>query len=256
MRKIIVDIGHGVDTYPPSKGIGDFAEFTFNNAVGKLAKELAEINGLEVILTQPLEAKEVPLRDRINNINRSGAELCISIHANAGPSTAQGHEFWYWYNKTDSKKLATFADTNAIALLTNKRRGIRESEYKNYNFGILRETKIPTIIAEFGFFTNQQELKLLQSVDFQIQCAKVIVKTACDFLQIPFSSVIKSREQEIEIKKKKEIEAWKIKGLKELHEAGLVNDFDEWAAKIDENSPNWLTFALMNNIYQELKKKK
>lgn len=42
--------------------------------------------------------------------------------------------------------------------------------------------------------------------------------------------------------------AWKYVALQELCDAGIVQDYEGWKAKIDENAPNWLVFILMNKI--------
>lgn len=246
--KLCIDIGHGRNTYPPSKGIGDFAEWEFNNAVGEMAKELAEVNGFEVYLTQPIDQNEVYLRDRINRVNAEKVDLGISIHANAsGESTAQGHEFWYWSTSQQGKKLATILDTNAIALLPNKRRGLKISATGTpYNFGILRETKAPFALCEFGFFTNPNELKLLRDDNFRRLCAKVVVKSACDFVGRPFRTLPEPP--------KPSLSPWKTRGLEELNEAGFVTDINYWMNRLDDNAPVWMVYAMVNNIYQQLKK--
>ena len=247
---ICLDIGHGVDTYPPSKGIGDFAEFSFNNAVGKIAKDLAEINGFDVYLSQPFDSKNVDLNERIANINRAKPVLGVSIHANAGVSSASGHEFWHWHSSDQSRKLASIMDANAIALLPNKRRGLRQSEPReNVNFGILRATNMPFVIGEFGFFTNPEDLELLKSPDFHYQCAKVIVKSICDYLGRSFKLFPDS-----ENKQTIQIQSWKVTPLKALNEAGIVNDFHGWVTKLDEPAPNWLVFAMTNRLLEEIKK--
>ncbi len=252
MTRICIDIGHGSNTYPPSKGIGDFAEWSFNNAVGRLAKELAEVNGFTVYLSQPLNEKEVPLETRINRINKTVCEVGFSIHANyATNPSASGHEFWYWHTNEQGRKLASIADANAIALLPNKRRGLKESKPSTpYDFGILRRTKMPFVLGEFGFYSNPEDLKLLKSEQFQMLCAKVVVKTICDYFGKPFRTLPQSN-----VTPPKQIPAWKVEPLQRLYKDGLVNDYNDWLLKLDEAAPNWLVFTMIDRLNQELKKK-
>lgn len=250
--KVCIDIGHGSDSYPPSKGIGDFAEWEFNNAVGKMAKELAEINGFEVYLSQPLDSKNKGLNPRIEAINKSKVEFGISIHANAGISTANGHEFWHWHTSTTSKKLASIMDANALALLPNARRGLKASTPRpNVNFGILRSTKMPFVLAEFGFFTNPEDLKLLRSEEFRKKCSRVVVKTMCDFVGKTMRVFPESAKVE-PIK----IPSWKVAPLQALSDAGIITEYHNWVLKLDEPAPNWLVFAMTNAILEELKNQK
>lgn len=252
MTRICIDIGHGSNTYPPSKGIGNFAEWSFNNAVGRIAKELAEVNGFSVYLSQPLNETEVPLNRRISNINKTICEAGISIHANYASNTqASGHEFWYWHTSEQSRKLATLADANAIALLPNKRRGLKQSTTKpSENFGILRATKMPFTLCEFGFYSNDSDLKLLKSEQFQILCAKVVVKTLCDYFGKPFRTIPQGN-----VTPPKQIPQWKVEPLQRLYKDGLIHDYHDWLLKLDDNAPNWLIFTLIDRLNQELKKK-
>ncbi len=254
MPKICIDIGHGSNTYPPSKGVGDFAEWSFNNAVGKITKDLAEVNGFEVFLTQPFDSPNVKLNRRIEQVNTSGCDIGFSIHANASNNkSVTGHEFWYWHSKEYARKLATIMDANAIALLPNKRRGLKVSQpRKHINFGILRATRMPFVLAEFGFFTNETEREeLLKSPEFQKQCAKVIVKSACDYFGKQFIMFPKTT-----IKEPIKVPKWKAEPLQELHDTGYVNDVMGWLEKIDETAPNWLVFIMVNRLRKDIEKLK
>lgn len=120
----------------------------------------------------------------------------------------------------------------------------------NENFGILRATKIPFVLGELGFFTNPEEQNLLKSVKFQMLCAKVVVKTMCDyfgqeFRTLPFSKVVPPTK----------IPQWKATPLQNLAKDGLVNDFESWLLKLDEPAPNWLVFTLIDRLNQQIKQK-
>ncbi|MDD4000902.1 MAG: N-acetylmuramoyl-L-alanine amidase, partial [Bacilli bacterium] len=73
MHSIIIDIGHGIDT--EGKGVPQLREFDFNQAVAKYVIELAKLNDINVILTQPFNSNAVPLSQRTKIINNSNAEL-------------------------------------------------------------------------------------------------------------------------------------------------------------------------------------
>lgn len=251
-HKVCIDIGHGINTYPPSKGTGDFAEFTFNNAVGKKAKELAEINGFEVMLTQPFDSDEIPLYERTAKIKVDGCDMGISIHANASSNTAvSGHEFWYWHTRDSSMRLATILDANSIALLPNKRRGLKISKPRTgINFAMCREPKMPFVIGEFGFFTNEYEREnLLKDEAFQYKCAKVIVKSFCDYAKKPFTVFDYRAKEPVKIPQ------WKLEGLQNLFKDGFVKDYEGWLDKLDEPAPTWMVFTVLDRLNQELKKK-
>lgn len=186
-KKIILDIGHGIDTI--GKGVPELKEFNFNQAVVKYATELAKINNINVILTQPFDGKEVPLSERTRIANSSNAKLLISIHADySANKNINGHWAFYWHNKLESKKLAEIWNKYAKDILPNPNRGICPSEPNFWtNFHMVREIKtMPSILVEHGFMSNIEDLKLLKTEEFRKLCAEVIIRTVCEYLDIPF----------------------------------------------------------------------
>lgn len=223
MIKIALDIGHGIDTYPPNKGIGDFAEFEFNNAVVKLAKPLAELNGFEVYLPQPFDSQEVDLNTRCKNIRANKCKLVISTHANAGSPLAHGREVWYWQDDLKAKRLASLWLNNSSSL-GNSNRGAKISSYiKGQNFGMLRNNSsygIPAIITESAFFTNKHEREnLLKNDDFLLECAVATVKTACDYFGVQFVQKVKQEGNSWSIDARKWAKKNKISDCTRLNES-------------------------------------
>ena len=205
MNKIRVgfDIGHGKDTYPPSKGIGDFAEWEFNNAVVKYAIPLAEYNNFEVLLTQPLDSNVVNLTQRINNINtehkKNPIKLLMSFHADYNDNlNAKGHWCFYWHTSTNGKRLAEIWMKYADEILSNPSRGLMQSKPNEWtNFAINRDTLMPTALMEHAFYSNTNDLKLLKSDEFRKQCAIVAVKTICEYCGVEYKEMkeeIKSQQ--------------------------------------------------------------
>jgi N-acetylmuramoyl-L-alanine amidase len=188
--RIALDCGHGKDTWTihHSKGIGDFAEYDFNNQVGKYVVEFGKKYDFEFIITQPFDNNDVSLTDRSNLVKKEKADILVSIHANyADNNKIKGHSVYYWYTNSLSKKLAEIWKTNADHMLPNKQwnQGIFESKLNYWtNFHILREIHIPAILIESAFFSNSEELQLLKSDEFRRLCAMCIVKTLCDYFGI------------------------------------------------------------------------
>jgi N-acetylmuramoyl-L-alanine amidase len=200
--RISFDIGHGKNTYPPSKGIGNFAEWEFNNAVVKYAIPLAEYNNFEVLLTQPLDSDVVNLTQRINNINaehkKNPIKLLMSFHADFNENlNAKGHWCFYWHTSTNGKKLATIWMKYADEILPNPSRGLMQSKPNEWtNFAINRDTDMPTALMEHAFYSSSDDLKLLKSDDFRKQCAIVAVKTICEYCGVEYKEMKTEVKQE------------------------------------------------------------
>ena len=171
---VALDAGHGIDTYPPDKGVPTMPEFEFNSRVVELAKPMIEGLGHKVLLTQPLNGTDVPLHQRTSKANREGVDILLSFHADANTNTnARGHWAFYWHTSTQGKRLADIW-SNALSETTGTRhRGNQPSRRGHWtNFHMVRETNMPAVLMEHGFMTNPQDLKLLKSESFRHLCAE------------------------------------------------------------------------------------
>ena len=185
-----LDTGHGVNTYPPDKGVPSMPEFEFNNAVAKIAKPLMEKHGIRVVMAQPFDANDVPLRNRTNLYNREKVDIVMSIHADASSNPA-ANGFWsfHWHTSNDGRRLAE-AWTNELNKQNNIRfRSMQESRRGSWtNFHILRETNMPAVLMEHGFMTNSSDLKHLRSDEYRQFAGEAMAKAACRYFGIEYNS--------------------------------------------------------------------
>lgn len=179
--RVVIDIGHGSDTFPEGRGKGirfpdgrTFAEHDFNSRVGKALKILLEEQNIEVLLTQDPFETDVRLTDRISFVNtehrKSPIACLVSIHANASNNaSANGFGVFHWTTSSLGKELAENWDREARSLFPLKPwgNGIWVSETGSWsNFGILRSTLPPAILTESFFFTNREELEKCDTPEF------------------------------------------------------------------------------------------
>lgn len=167
MAKIGLDIGHGVNTFPPNKGVyrggKGYAEHSFNAQLGKRIKELLEANGHTVIMGQQPNKKDVPLTTRTNLYNREKVDIVVSLHANAGASSAEGRCVFYWGTSSKGKKLAgLIRDEIRNAGYSLHGNGLHAGEIGEWtNLHITRETNMPAVLIEHGFMTNKNDFELI-----------------------------------------------------------------------------------------------
>jgi len=128
-----------------------------------MEKEL-ERCGFSVLQTAP-EETDTPLSVRAKRANDAGADLYISIHANAfgsGWNDANGVESWIYSKKyKDTLDAAQKIQSEVIKETGLKDRGIKES---GNSLGILRDTKMSAVLVECGFMTNPQEAAMLNPI--------------------------------------------------------------------------------------------
>jgi len=196
MAELHDDIGHGRNTYPPSKGVPGLPEFEFNSAVGQETKRLLS-GKLSTYEAQPFNGNDVPLGTRTNLYNarwrKDKTAIGISSHANAGTKDARGIGVFYWHSSPEAKKLAEiiideykkeFPDRNKYPIWGN---GLFPSVPGTWtDLHMCRETAGVFVLVEWEFMTNAESLKLLKSADYRKRCARVKAKSACRWYGIKF----------------------------------------------------------------------
>lgn len=181
--KIAIDDGHGSETSgkrtPTFPDGSVMKENEFNRAVADyLERELKE-QGFTPVQVAP-ESYDVPLNIRTQRANQYGADLYISIHANAagtGWGSANGIETFIHPNAdAETQRLAGCVHREMIAATGRKDRGVKRSD-----FYVLRKTQMPAVLVECGFMTNMEEAKLLKGDEYRRKCAEAICRGVCAF---------------------------------------------------------------------------
>ncbi|WP_431801968.1 N-acetylmuramoyl-L-alanine amidase CwlD [Halobacillus andaensis] len=117
--------------------------------------------------------KAEDIRNRIDIINDSDADLYVSMHLNASTSSGwRGAQTFFNPNKEDSKRLAKTVQDEIRDNLENTNRkpaGLR-------NIYILKHADPPGVLVEGGFLSNPQERELLESEDYQRKVAASIYR--------------------------------------------------------------------------------
>ena len=183
---VCLDAGHGKETAGKRAFDESFFEYEFNRDVTARIKALLEARGVQVILTAPTDA-DVSLSRRCAIANQAGADIVVSIHANAFGTTWNDARGWVIYHNTGSKKGEQLAEAiwrESIPYLGLRDRGIADA-----NFTILADTIAPAVLVEHGFYTNRTELAMLKTNDFRERCAVADTKGILRYLGVPWSDI-------------------------------------------------------------------
>ena len=174
--KILIDNGHGQSTPGKRSPDGRFLEFQFNRTIAKQIVDDLRDRGYDAELLVP-EDDDIPLKDRCKRVNdivaREGKQnvILISIHANA---FGNGKEWtspsgWSVYTSKGQTKADDLAEQLAKAAIKNlpqmKMRAEKSDGDLDYeeNFYILKHTDCPAVLTENGFYTNKEDLAILES---------------------------------------------------------------------------------------------
>lgn len=181
-RVIVVDPGHGgVD--PGATGYNGITEKEIVLQVAKRLSSLLNHAGAKVIMTRDSDKdlsgpgsgslsarKKEDLTKRVQLANEGRADLYISVHVNAFPSSRwSGAQTFYQRNQQEGKKLAESIQSELIRILGNTTR-----EAKAEDFFTTRNTKMAGVIVEIGFLSNPREAKLMTNAAYQRKLAYAI----------------------------------------------------------------------------------
>ncbi len=169
----ILDNGHGVDTpgkrSPMLTDNRQFLEYRFNREVVTMMMSMLETAGFRAHQLVP-EQEDVPLSTRVaraNKLNQTNICVLVAVHSNAYGdgsrfSVPRGIETYYHESSNAGKRIAEMFQENLIQVTGWRNRGIRRG-----NFQIIRETTMPAILTENGFYTNREQLEYLLDSDWR-----------------------------------------------------------------------------------------
>ena len=208
--RIVIDAGHG-GRDPGAQGPGyTEAALTLDIAL-RLERLLAKEPGVEVVLTRRTD-EYVGLQERTEIANREGADLFLSIHANASRNRAARGVESYLLNfastpdaaavaarenasstltmshlndlvkqialnsKLDeSRDLARHVQSAMVRKLKASNQQVRDLGVKQAPFVVLVGASMPSVLVEVSFLTHKQEGRLLGTGAYRQRIAEALL---------------------------------------------------------------------------------
>jgi N-acetylmuramoyl-L-alanine amidase len=209
VARVVIDAGHGGhDPGAQSNGVSE-SELVLDVAL-RVEQLLAEQPGVEVVLTRRTD-EFIPLEERTAIANREGADLFLSIHANASRQPAARGIETYFLNfatnpdaeavaarenatsgqtmghlpelvKTialnnkvkESHELASIVQTSMMRRLRAQNKSLRDLGVKQAPFVVLIGAQMPSVLAEISFLTNKPEASLLRQSSYRQRIAQAL----------------------------------------------------------------------------------
>ncbi|GAV22186.1 N-acetylmuramoyl-L-alanine amidase [Carboxydothermus pertinax] len=169
-KSIVLDAGHGGKD-PGAVGAFGIKEKDVTLKLVLSGKVLVEKLGGRVVLTRDRDIF-VPLPQRVKFANNSGANAFISVHLNAATDpTARGIETYFKAGREDSESLAAKLQKQLIDEFGFKDRGLKTAA-----FYVIKNVRLPAVLAEIGFVTNPEEIKIVNSSDGLARFARALAK--------------------------------------------------------------------------------
>jgi N-acetylmuramoyl-L-alanine amidase len=217
VARVVIDAGHGGhDPGAHGNGVNE-AELTLDVALRLQA--LLEKSGVEVVMTRDSDVF-IPLEERTAIANRDGADLFLSIHANASRNAmAHGIETYYLNFATnpeaeavaarenatsgqpmhslpdivkaialnnkinESRELAETVQKSMVKRLSAKNKATRDLGVKQAPFVVLIGAAMPSVLAEISFVTNKQDGTLLKTQTYRQQIAQALMDAVQNYQQ-------------------------------------------------------------------------
>ena len=202
--RVMIDLGHGGKD-DGAIGVNGLKEKVLAAKVSYLIRR--ELNHYSRRTGFPLEVKLtrvhdvlIPLKERVRIANRWGADLFVSIHANASPTPEpKGFEVYFLSSEASDEQTARLAlaenkednfpvDSDVYSILTDakqthhiaesslfaetmynemakrlkpNKRGVRQGP-----FTVLHGTSMPAVLVEVGYLTNPSNAKKLKKLRY------------------------------------------------------------------------------------------
>ncbi|NQU57532.1 MAG: N-acetylmuramoyl-L-alanine amidase [Rhodospirillales bacterium] len=219
-RIVVIDPGHGgVD--PGTIGISGIYEKHITLAMARELKAQLEKTGLfKVSLTRQRDIF-VPLRERVNRAREAGAELFLSLHADAIKNkNTRGLSVYTLSERASDREAAALAEkenkadliagidlvgetpevTNilidlaqresmnqsskfATALVQKLRRHTKvlRNTHRFAGFAVLKAPDLPSVLVELGFLSNRNDEKALKDKKYRAKLARGIVQAVTGY---------------------------------------------------------------------------
>jgi len=209
VSRVVIDPGHGGhDPGAKTKGLTE-AELVLDVAL-RLEKLLSKQDGFEVVLTRRVDTF-VPLEERTAIANREGADLFLSIHANASTNGAARGIETYFLNLTanpdaetvaarenaasarsmnqlpdivkaialnnkihESRDFASMIQSSLHSQLQKTDADVRNLGVKQAPFMVLLGATMPSVLAEISFITNKQDAAMLKTEKYRQRIAEAL----------------------------------------------------------------------------------
>ncbi|HJN26059.1 MAG TPA: N-acetylmuramoyl-L-alanine amidase [Rhodospirillales bacterium] len=214
-RVVFIDPGHGgVD--PGTIGVSGTYEKHITLAMAReLKAQLDKTGRIQAMLTRKIDIF-VPLRERVSRAREAGAELFISIHADAIKNRkTRGLSIYTLSEKASDKEAAALADkenkadliaginlvgetkevTNILIDLARRESMNQSSKFATglvfemrrqtkllrkthrfAGFAVLKAPDVPSVLIELGFLSNRSDEKALKDKKYRAKLAKGMVR--------------------------------------------------------------------------------
>lgn len=189
---VVIDPGHGGEDPGAVDETNGILEKTINLQVARKMQVRLEAAGHRVMMTRDQDdafchspdgrfvKRWISLEERVALANNNAADIFVSIHANSfHDRTCAGAEIFYHRASEEGRILAETFRSVLQSLHPPVECRVKPSDYY-----VLRSTRMPSVLVEMGYITNESEAKLLLEPTYQERLAEAFTAAVNQYLEL------------------------------------------------------------------------
>ncbi len=190
-KTIVIDAGHGGED-GGATGKSKLPEKDINLAIAKDLQQLLTASGYQVVMIRSTDTavsdqlktihgrKVSDIHNRMKIIEAQGNCVFVSIHQNLFEQEQyHGAQVFFSKNNDRSKPLAESIQKRVVSMLQkDNERKVKPATSSIY---LLWHAKVPAVLVECGFLSNEEEVQKLNTQKYQQQIAFAIYSGLADF---------------------------------------------------------------------------
>ena len=202
MNLLILDGGHAKNTAGKRNEKENFYEWEFNNDMQYKIKARCEDHNIKVFLTNPNPStvSDIALSTRANLANdywvknNKCKSIFISLHANAfSNASARGTETYVAKNASaTSKNFAKVLNNEIVKTMKEIDPAAKDRGVKSENFTVIYKASMPSVLVEYAFYSNLEDLKILKNNKDEL--VEATVKAICNYFNIEYKEKVNKVE--------------------------------------------------------------
>lgn len=160
-KRVAIIIGHSREMQGASNQDSGITEFKFNEPLAhEVSKALVNLGYHTNIIYRNCTYAELP-----GVVNKTNADIAISLHCNAFNKSASGSEVLHYANSVEGKKLAAYIQHEIINCLQLNDRGLKPCVASHLGKAgdrgghLLKYTRMPCVITEPFFIDSNSDLE-------------------------------------------------------------------------------------------------
>ena len=142
------------------------------------------LNRVEDKAITPMQDEEQELFSRVSAFNNLKVSEVISIHMNSNPDPKHNYGAVYVIKKGAQAEKLALCIVKRLKEATGLNVGGEPSGVREANFYMLRETRMPAVLVEWGFISNPEWEAKLKIESFRELLAEAIFEGYCDHKNI------------------------------------------------------------------------